>query len=54
MIKIIHKKKEYLIKKEKIIFILSKIANKKIKEKEIEILMEKYHLLDDYFLKNLK
>ena len=54
MIRIIHKKKEYLIKKEKIIFILTKLSNKKIKENEIETLLKKYHLLDKYFLENLK
>lgn len=54
MIRIIHKKKEYLINKEKIIFILAKLSNKKIKENEIEILLKKYHLLNEHFLENLK
>ncbi|MBR3604444.1 MAG: hypothetical protein IKL52_00260 [Candidatus Gastranaerophilales bacterium] len=54
MIKLIHKNKEYSIKKEKIIFILSKITNRKINENEIEKLMKKYHLFDKYFLENIE
>ena len=52
MIKIIFKNKEYLIEKYKIMFVLSRLCNGKISEKEIYKLMEKYRLFDELFLEN--
>ena len=53
MIKITHNKKVYYVEKLKIIYVLKKISNKEIKEKDIRKYMRKYHLYDDYFLENV-
>ena len=53
MIKINHNNIIYTINKEKLIFILSKLASKDIKESEITLLMKEYKLFDEYFLKTL-
>lgn len=52
-IKINHNNIIYTINKEKLIFILSKLASKDIKESEITLLMKEYKLFDEYFLKTL-
>ena len=59
-IKIKHKSKDntesYDIEIDKLIFVLSKLENKKItfkNLKQIEKLMKKYKLYDEHFLKNI-
>ena len=52
-IEIKYNDKVYLIDKNKLLYVLSKLKNTKIKESEIESLMEKYKLYDEYFLKNI-
>ena len=53
MIKIVFKKKEYFIEKDKIMFILSKLHDEKIAENMIIDLMKKYQLFDEDFLENI-
>lgn len=53
MIKIKYENKIYQIEKEKLIFILEKLNNEKIKENEIEKYLEKFKLYDKYFLENI-
>lgn len=53
MIEIKHKNRTYKINKEKLIKILSKLNSSEIKESEIEILMEKFNLYEEYFLKQI-
>ena len=53
MIKIVYKNKEYLIQKDKVIFVLSHLQNAKIKEEEIFDLMKKFQLYDENFLENI-
>ncbi|MBR5304341.1 MAG: hypothetical protein IKU37_05895 [Candidatus Gastranaerophilales bacterium] len=52
-IKISHKNITYTIRKEKLIYTLSKLASKNIDESEILELMKKYNLFDEYFLKTI-
>ena len=53
MITIIHDEKKYEIENEKLIYILEKLEKRKVKEEEIKLLMHKYHLYDEEFLKNI-
>ena len=53
MIRIVYKNKEYLIKRDRIMFVLSKLHNKNINENKIIELMEKYRLFDESFLENV-
>ena len=53
MVEIVFNGKKYHLDKEKLIFILSKLNNSSIKEDEIEKLMKKYQLFDEYFLKQI-
>ena len=53
MIKISHNNKLYLISKDKIKFVLERLASRKISEPEIIELMEKYNLIDEDFLENI-
>ena len=53
MIKIVFKDKEYLISKDKVIFILEKLFCSKVCEEEIIDLMKKYQLFDEIFLENV-
>ena len=50
MIKIRHKRNIYNINKSKLIFILTKLSNKEIKETQIKKLMKKYNLYNKDFL----
>ena len=50
---IIHDKKKYRIENEKLIYILEKLEQRKIKEEEIKLLMHKYNLYDEGFLENI-
>lgn len=53
MIKITHNKRVYHIQKEKLLYILKRISNEKINEKDIKRYLKKYHLYDEYFLENI-
>ena len=57
VIKIKHEAKEFNIKIEKLIYVLSKLENnnnlKYENQEQIENLMEKYELFDEYFLNNI-
>ena len=53
MIKISTKNETYNIDKTKILFILSRLNSKKVQENQINNLLEKFKLYDDYFLKSL-
>ena len=60
IIKIKHKTsktiQDFNIKLDKLIYVLSKLENKKIKfesQEQIEVLMKKYKLFDEYFLANI-
>ncbi|MBQ4646910.1 MAG: hypothetical protein IJB79_06145 [Candidatus Gastranaerophilales bacterium] len=52
-IKITYNNKTYNINKEKLMFVLKKLKSNDIKEEEIGELLEKYSLLDEYFLENI-
>ena len=53
MIETTYKNKTYKIDKKKLMLVLEKLANKEISEQEIIELMEKYNLMDEYFLENV-
>lgn len=53
MIKISYKNKLYKIQKDKLLYVLSRLKSENVKESEIEELMEKYKLYDEYFLENI-
>ena len=50
MIKITHNKILYHIEKKKIIYILERLSNKKVEEKDIKKYMRKFKLYDEDFL----
>lgn len=53
MINIYHKKKLYQIKKEKLIFVIGKLINKKIDERKIKKYLKRLNLYDENFLNNI-
>ena len=53
MIKISFNNKIYKIDKDKLLYVLSKLESKDVKEDEIEKLLNKYKLYDEYFLENI-
>ena len=53
MIKILYNEKVFEIEKEKIFWVLSRLEDRVIDESEIEELIKKYKLLDEYFLSNV-
>ena len=53
MIKISFNNKIYMIDKDKLKFVLTKLNNGKVNDSEILELMNKYHLYDEYFLENI-
>ena len=53
MVKIFFNNKEYIIEKEKIKFILSRLYDSEINDNDILVLMEKFQLFDEDFLNNL-
>ncbi len=53
MIKIYHNNKVYSINKSKLIFVLSKLEDRKISELEIDEILKKFNLLDDEFLESV-
>lgn len=53
MIKITYNNKLYTISKDKIKFILEKLASREISEPEIIELLKEYNLMDEDFLENI-
>ena len=53
MLTILYEEKKYKIEKEKLIYILEKLEKREVKEEEIKLLMHKYCLYDEVFLKNI-
>ena len=53
MIKISHNNKVYHIQKEKLSYILEKLNKAKVNKDEVEELMRKFCLMDEYFLKHI-
>ena len=53
MIKIPYNNKIYHINKEKLTFVLEKLSNRKVDEREIEELMQKFQLYDESFLRKV-
>lgn len=53
MIELSYKNKLYKLDKENLLFVLSKFENRKVNTSEIDKLMEKYKLYDEYFLENI-
>ena len=53
MFKITHNNKCYSVDKDKLVYILERLTNKKVEEKEIRKLLKKYHLYDEYFLEHV-
>lgn len=51
--KILFDNKEYEINKEKLLYVLEKLECSRVENKNIEKLMKKFNLFDEYFLKNL-
>lgn len=50
MIKVLYNGKEYLIDKDKLLFVLEKLNGSKVSDDEVFELMEKFCLLDEGFL----
>ncbi len=53
MIEIYHNKKLYQIQKEKLIFIIEKLTDKKVDERKIKKHLKRLNLYNDDFLKNV-
>lgn len=53
IMKILFDNKEYEINKEKLLYVLEKLECSKVENKNIEKLMKKFNLFDEYFLENL-
>jgi len=52
MIKIYHNNKTYNISKSKLIFLLSKLEDRKISELEIDAILKKFNFLNEEFLES--
>ena len=53
MIKVAFKNKVYHIKKEKLSYVLEKLNGSKVNEEEFLNLMERFCLMDEYFLEHI-